>query len=366
MRIFLCGNKFDRMAGGAERSAIALLNHLNESGYECTLVTWDDHSSKLHYSLNSGVRWLQLGFGAGRNKANAIQKICRLVSLGYWYAKLKPEVIICFQFGVFYGLRTYLFYRKVKYIVSDRNSPVMYENVKDGLLLREKYFLNLKHASVIVAQTEEQRMKYPKEYWSKISVIPNFPPPNPPNEQAVSRLNEIIYLGRLSYQKQIDILINAFHLLRATVVGQNWRLVIGGEGEQQQELKALVSSLDLGESVHFAGKIYDVNGFLKNGGIFCLPSLWEGYPNSLVEAMANGLPCIGFADCDGVNEILSNGTGHLVEERSAEKLAQGIHELICSSSKMSKYSNNGLKFVENLSDKNIGSLWEKQLKNATT
>lgn len=78
--------------------------------------------------------------------------------------------------------------------------------------------------------------------------------------------------------------------------------------------------------VEFIGAVKEVERFYLNSHLFYLPSRWEGFPNALAEAMAHGLPVVGYAGCAGVRQIISDGqTGSLaLGNGSVDSLAETL------------------------------------------
>ncbi len=133
-------------------------------------------------------------------------------------------------------------------------------------------------------------------------------------------------VARLSPEKGIDRLISAF----AAVVRRmpDARLTIVGEGEERPALEARVRELGLGESVEFLGFQDDVAAALGTFDLFVLPSLTEGIPLALLEAMAAGLPVIA-TRVGGVPEVIEDGTsGVLVEAGNAIALELAMLDLL--------------------------------------
>ncbi len=117
-------------------------------------------------------------------------------------------------------------------------------------------------------------------------------------------------VGRLHRQKNYPFLINVAHALKAQ--NENARFVIVGDGEQRAMLKAMVTDLSLDRHVLLPGFRFDVPRILQAFDIFALPSLYEGLPRSVMEAMAAGLPCV-VTDVGGNAEaVVQNETGFVV------------------------------------------------------
>lgn len=129
--------------------------------------------------------------------------------------------------------------------------------------------------------------------------------------------------GRLDQQKGHRYLIEAMTRLR----GQPLKLVLLGEGPEHDRLKALVRKRHLERQVWLLGERQDMPTWLSALDGFVLPSLWEGLPNALLEAMALGLPVIA-SGVDGVREVVEDGkTGLLCRPKDPAGLASLIARL---------------------------------------
>ncbi len=109
-----------------------------------------------------------------------------------------------------------------------------------------------------------------------------------------------------------------------------------GDGALRLALEAQARNLKLDERVHFLGSRNDVPDLLSASDLFILPSLWEGLPMALVEAMASGLPAIG-TRVAGTNQVMAHGeTGLLVTPGSADELCEAMLELLSSPERMDR------------------------------
>ncbi|WP_225846122.1 glycosyltransferase [Streptomyces sp. HPF1205] len=122
---------------------------------------------------------------------------------------------------------------------------------------------------------------------------------SPRSEKAVAAV------ARLSQEKGIDMLLDAWAVAVADHPG--WVLRIHGAGEDEKLLKRQAARLELDGSVEWAGRTDDVPGALRAASVFALPSRAEGFPLTLLEAMATGLPCVAFDVAPGVREIIADG-----------------------------------------------------------
>ena len=132
----------------------------------------------------------------------------------------------------------------------------------------------------------------------------------------------LLAIGRLSWQKGFDVLLDALALVRKKILAQ---LTILGEGPLETDLKAQKERLGLMESVRFVGFQTNPYPYFKHADLFVLSSRYEGLGNVILEAMALGVPVVA-TDCPGgVREILAGwGMGLLVPNLNPQALADGI------------------------------------------
>ena len=128
---------------------------------------------------------------------------------------------------------------------------------------------------------------------------------------------KVLYIGRLTFQKNVFVLIEAISLVQNRKVS----LTIVGEGPDLNALKSLTQSLNVDAVFHNFQE--NLTPYFTNSDVLCLPSRWEGFPNVIAEAMSHGMPAIGFKDCAGVSSLIkSKVNGELVDGiDSAESLS---------------------------------------------
>jgi glycosyltransferase involved in cell wall biosynthesis len=141
-----------------------------------------------------------------------------------------------------------------------------------------------------------------------------------------TRARLIATVGTLKEQKGHCYLIDAAQ----EVVRQraDWHFLLIGDGRLRDGLHAQVRELDLSENVHFLGNRQDVPELLAASDLFVLPSLWEGLPMALIEAMAASKAVVATAVSGTVQVVVPNETGLLVPPGDAKLLAQAIEQLL--------------------------------------
>jgi glycosyltransferase involved in cell wall biosynthesis len=146
-------------------------------------------------------------------------------------------------------------------------------------------------------------------------------------------------VGRLHRQKGQWILIEATReILRAF---PNAKVLLVGDGSLRKRLEKQSRSLGLDGSVHFLGARRDAIDIISIFDIFVLPSLWEGLPYSLLEALALGKPVVASA-VDGVPEVVTNGkSGVLVSSGDSRELAEAVIRVLTDKAYADTLGQNG-------------------------
>ncbi|MEO7860547.1 MAG: glycosyltransferase [Nitrospirales bacterium] len=158
----------------------------------------------------------------------------------------------------------------------------------------------------------------------------------------------IVCVARLSPRKRIDLLLDSLALLPKTNL--KWNCLILGSGPLNEELRARSAGLDLAAAVQFVGFIEDIKPYLMAGDLYVSPSDKEGFPLTLLEAMACGLPCVA-TKIGGHDEIVVHDhTGLLVPPRSVEELARALELLLRDSHERRRKGLAGRQRVEELFD----------------
>ena len=131
-----------------------------------------------------------------------------------------------------------------------------------------------------------------------------------------------VFVGRLSPEKDVATLLKAV----AIVVGRlpSFRLQLAGQGPCAAELAQLAGALGIGEHVRFVGEVADVPGLLRRASLFVLPSLTEGLPVAVLEAMACGLPVVATRVGGTPEAVVDGRSGLLVPPGDPEQLADAL------------------------------------------
>lgn len=159
----------------------------------------------------------------------------------------------------------------------------------------------------------------------------------------------IISVGRLSEEKGHRYLIRAVAKYlenRSSLSLPDVMLHLVGDGVLRKELESLANSLQLQEVVQFHGQQANPIAYLKRSDLFILPSLYEGFPNSVLEAMACEVPVITTSRAGGVPSVLrSIGAGHIVGAASVDDLTEAIENHFRTPDKLLQSTNAARQYV---------------------
>lgn len=135
----------------------------------------------------------------------------------------------------------------------------------------------------------------------------------------------ILSLSRLSFEKGIMYLLKAF----ASIMTDNLILLIGGDGAQKKQLQKLARDLNIHNNVCFVGGIphEKTMHWYNASDVYCLPSLWEGCPNTIIEALACGTPVVSTL-VGGIPDLVDSRVGYLVPPKDSDALARALESAI--------------------------------------
>lgn len=157
--------------------------------------------------------------------------------------------------------------------------------------------------------TAEDADLWIRQGMNNVGFMPN-PLPWVPERTSPRTEKVVATVARLSQEKGIDMLLDAWAEIAAEHPG--WCLRIYGAGEDEELLKQQAHRLDIDGSVEWMGRTSDVPGALYGASVFAQPSRAEGFPLTLLEAMVSGLPCVAFDVAPGVREIIRDGQDGLL------------------------------------------------------
>ncbi|TDE35836.1 glycosyltransferase [Actinomadura sp. 6K520] len=174
--------------------------------------------------------------------------------------------------------------------------------------------------------TEEDADAWARDGMTNVDYIPNALHVAPTVHPTLD-LPVVACVGRLSYEKGVDLMLEVWERVAQRHPG--WRLHVYGGGPDGEDLRERVRASGLSGSVEFRGVVDDVEEALVEASVFALPSRAEGFPMSVLEAMAYGLPTVAFNCAPGVRALLGDERGGvLVDAGDTAAFARELERLI--------------------------------------
>jgi glycosyltransferase involved in cell wall biosynthesis len=308
-------------SGGAERVVSIWTSELAKLGVDTNLLLF--YRVEDEYPLNEDV--IVHIIEENKEKYDKLSKIEKIKLLRLKLKSVNPDVIIPFISHV--GLMTNIARvgLKTKMIETIRIDPKYSPKNKVVRMLRN---ISVLLSNCCIVQNEEQKNYFPKWMHKKIYEFAN-----PISDEFLqvertmsnSGVRSITAVGRLEHQKNYTMLINAFSKLR------NLDLILNiyGEGSLKGELQSLINELGLSNHIKVWGRSNNIKEVFLSTDLFVLSSNAEGMPNSLMEAMAVGLPCIS-TDCPtGPSDLIDNDIdGVLIPVGNEEALINAINSMV--------------------------------------
>jgi L-malate glycosyltransferase len=333
MKLLLLSSLYPPVRGGAELQAESLAHHCSQLGVSVTVLTQPYANYPKEESLN-GVHiirrldTIQLGPLWGLSYIASSYRWLRLlvdnetvihnqqVSLHSWPSQIIAEkrnvpLILRFacagQFGDLARLRSVRYGSLMIPSLRKANQCLVLSND-----LREE---------VIAAGFPENRVCYrPNGVDEK-----KFNPEGRVNPGYGNHPIKFIFVGRMDQQKGVDVLLYALADMKDE---WDWQLSLYGSGPLLPQLRDLAAGLGLNKYVDFKGHYEEMTDIYRNADLLVLPSLREGMPNVVLEAMASGLPVLA-ADIGGCRELLQDwAPDWLVKSSDVDALSLALQRAI--------------------------------------
>ena len=337
--------------GGAERVTAALMNQMCAQT-EIHLISTYDHDLSKDYPVDSRV--IKHTFRAAcRNHAELILK--RIMFLRRTIKELDPMCVVSLgACGSDTVLTASMLGLRIPLVLSERNDPARSPESKLLRLLRP---INYMLCDGLVFQTNGAREYFPDFIAKKSAVIPNPITGSLPPRHEGARVRRRINCCRLMPQKNLGLLIDAFSDISAEFADVT--LEIWGEGPERAKLEARIREMKLEDRVRLPGYTDDAYALLSPSLMFVSSSDYEGISNSMLEAMALGVPTV-CTDCPagGARESIRDGeSGLLVPVGDRKALAAAMKRLLTDPALAEKLSRNGYGIREEISAAAISRKW---------
>ena len=345
-------------AGGCQRVVTSIANELVADEVEVLIVTFEPAENNFFY-LDGRVARKQIVPSSIFPKF--FSRALQIVILRRLLHEFKQHTAMSCIHKVNVILLIASFGCKYRLLVSERNNPYFQDA---GFLTSTLRFLLYRFSDVVTANSQSA-LNYmakfvPKE---KLIFLPNpiltisqkkFCTPENANEKF------ILCIGRLHKQK------GHFHLLRAfrkfSKNYPDWRLKIIGSGELSGFLYSKCIELNIVSKVDWLGTVKNIQVWLESADIFVLPSIYEGQPNVLLEAMEFGRACVVSDNvAKDLNYFVSENSIVMTVSQDDDSLAKALNMLASDRSLRKTLGKNARSCIQNLDRQSILNEWFKLL-----
>lgn len=296
-------------AGGAERVAALLASAWADRGDDVILMPTFSGGGNCAYSLSPSVELRFLSDIVGSNPS----KLARLKALRRSIKGAHPDVILSFLPHVNTAALAAAAGLGIPVIACERTYPPLLQPPLP-LFYRIARRLSYPFAAALVGQTETTaawlRARGGRALIRTIpnpvaDPLPSTPPALRPAEVLAPDRKLVLWAGRFEESKRADVLIDAFARIAGTV--PDWDVVLLGDGPARSSAIALARHHGLEGRIHLPGFAGNLADWYRRADVFVMTSSYEGFPNALLEAMAQGLPSIAFDVLTGPAELGAGG-----------------------------------------------------------
>ena len=319
---FFIGNLSNK--GGTEKMTSSLSNQLVDSGYTVSIISLAptkniffklDERISIHSILEADVNFF-LKF------PQILYHLSSIVRRENIDILINVDIILSL-----FSLPLKIFITSLKIISWE------HFNYKTNLGIKRRDYgrqLSKRYADAIVTLTDQDRDFYMEKNNPKafILTISNFLE-ELPEKEALLENKKVISVGRFSYQKGFDILINVWSIVKKSVSSEGWVLQIIGDGEDKDMIKDKIKELGIDSSVEVIDAKENISNYYFDSSIYVMTSRFEGLPMVLIEAKSYGLPIVSFDCLTGPRALIEDGVdGYLLPLGDNELMAEKINDLI--------------------------------------
>lgn len=342
--------------GGTERTTCCLANAMARHGHDVTLISVFRTGGECKFPLDGNVRFVVLSDFDYTLKVSALKRMMVLLgevrNLRKNRAVRECDVIVAQKF--FAAMLAVRAGFGAKTFVGDHYAYDLYHGVMNKV--RDAVY---RKAKAVVVLTEGNAVLYRQNGVSRVEVIPNMLPIK--ISEHVGGQQEIIAVGRLTYQKGFDTLLYIIDNIKERIAG--WHLTIYGEGEDRKMLERIIDERQLVQFVTLYGATDNIEKAYREAEFGVMTSRFEGFPMVLLEAVAAGLPMVSFDCPTGPKDIYKDGAGIVVPDQDIKAIGEAIVRMTQDGQLRDKLSRECATVRETYSEENIYRQWMKVIDN---
>lgn len=308
------------LVGGTERVASVIINELAKRNHNVHVLSLNGDPDRVFFPLEPGVSITSLYM----DDLKGIQKVINSQrGIRQWVKSKHIDTFVTIESNMAVHSVPALAFTGIRHVVWEHFNFKVNLGLASRSLARQ---LSLCFADRIVTLTARDMQFWKQGAWYRNAQLAHIPNPMFLEERQVNEnpTRTVISVGRLTFQKGFDLLLDAWSLLPPQL-RKEWKLLIIGDGEARLLLEKRIMELGIGDSVELVGATKSVFTYFETASVYCLSSRFEGLPMVLLEALAFHLPIVAF-DCDtGPGELVENGrNGMLVEAGKVGKMADSL------------------------------------------
>ena len=307
-------------SGGAERQLVGLASLLKRNGYDVSVLTYYPDSFYKHVLDEAGVPY--------EYYAKAQNRVKRIFALRKRIKQIAPDTVIAYmETESLVSCIIRLTGLKFNLIVSERNTTQTI-----GLKERIRFFL-YRWANWVVPNSYMQEKFLLNNFAylkPKIRTITNFVDTDffSPIEIERSGTCKMLCVGRMTAQKNILRFLDAVKQLKEQGVALTIDWVGNNRTEYAKECMAKLNELSVGDIIHFLGERKDIRAEYRSHDFLCLPSIYEGFPNVVCEAMSCGMPIVCSDVCDNHRIVVNEENGFLFDPLDVNSMVTAIKKFL--------------------------------------
>ncbi len=332
--------------GGAQVHLLSLIKHAREKSHEVYLITGSEGWMKSEAEKLGAKTYINQYVA---NSFNPIRALKAILLLRKTIDEIHPDIVhahsgaagflgrisLLGKFKTVFTAHGWSFtpgtpvLRRMIAVVAERFASLF----TDKIICVSNFDYNLAKKYAILKE------KYLVQIYNAVETPPNF-------IREYKEKVEILFIGRLAMPKNLPFFFKAFSDLPKDIQAKA-NIKIIGDGPLMEEYKESAKRFDISSSVSFLGTTTrsELGDYLQSADIFVLPTLWEGFPMTILEAMSYGVPVIA-SSVGGIPEIVNESVGALVGKKNTKGFTDKLSFLILNKEEREKRGQNARKLIE--------------------
>lgn len=352
--------------GGLERIIVEKASAMASRGHDVCLIVNNPAGTNPAYDVDPRVRLVDISMNQPTSIGERIAfKIRQNLRIRKALRQFNPDVTVVIPTWLTWAM---LCGPGRIVVESHCSKQQMFSNERQSIYKRFKVFIAERRCNALICLTREDKANW--KLARRVEVIPNFSGITLPEKYLTGNRSGTMAVGRLSFQKQFDLLIEAWAIVARKHPGQT--LDIYGDGELKESLQQQITNSGLGSVIKLRGNTDNIAEAYRTHSFLVMSSRFEGLPLVLIEAISSGCPCISLDCPEGPREIIINEENGLLvpyrgrkREQHVSDLAEAIERLIEEPGLLERLSDAAIQSSHRYDKDTIIDRWENLFKELT-